>query len=151
MWRRATWPHLYPMASGPCWVSGGSFRNNSISTSIHNIGPRSSGKEKPSYLRLLPWALPRHHIHHQDPPENSLLLLQSDRALPPDRCHGSAGLHPSPGLWREAGPLYVLNINCFSSHLITLSGVNLLLAIVLFSTIVGEMLPVTNNSPLIGR
>ena len=31
-----------------------------------------------------------------------------------------------------------------------LSGVNLLLAIVLFSTIVGEMLPVTNNSPLIG-
>ena len=31
------------------------------------------------------------------------------------------------------------------------SGVNLLLAIVLFSTIVGEMLPVTNNTPLIGQ
>ena len=31
------------------------------------------------------------------------------------------------------------------------SGVNLLLAIVLFSTIVGEMLPVTNNTPLIGH
>ena len=29
-------------------------------------------------------------------------------------------------------------------------GVNLLLAIVLFSTIVGDMLPVTNNTPLIG-
>ena len=31
------------------------------------------------------------------------------------------------------------------------SGVNLLLAIVLFSTIVGDMLPVTNNTPLIGQ
>ena len=30
-------------------------------------------------------------------------------------------------------------------------GVNLLLAIVLFSTIVGDMLPVTNNTPLIGQ
>ena len=30
------------------------------------------------------------------------------------------------------------------------AGVNLLLAIVLFSTIVGDMLPVTNNTPLIG-
>ena len=30
------------------------------------------------------------------------------------------------------------------------SGVNLLLAIVLFSTIVGDMLPVTNSTPLIG-
>ena len=31
-----------------------------------------------------------------------------------------------------------------------ISGVNLLLAIVLFSTIVGDMLPVTNATPLIG-
>ena len=36
-------------------------------------------------------------------------------------------------------------INC-----LYISGVNLLLAIVLFSTIVGEMLPVTNATPLIG-
>ena len=34
---------------------------------------------------------------------------------------------------------------------ISFSGVNLLLAIVLFSTIVGDMLPVTNNTPLIGQ
>ena len=31
------------------------------------------------------------------------------------------------------------------------AGVNLLLAIVLFGTIVGDMLPVTNTTPLIGQ
>ena len=37
------------------------------------------------------------------------------------------------------------------SYLNHILGVNLLLAIVLFSTIVGDMLPVTNNTPLIGQ
>ena len=39
----------------------------------------------------------------------------------------------------------------FHDVTLSVSGVNLLLAIVLFSTIVGEMLPVTNNTPLIGQ
>ena len=35
--------------------------------------------------------------------------------------------------------------------LLPFPGVNLLLAIVLFGTIVGDMLPVTNTTPLIGQ
>ena len=67
---------------------------------------RGSCQAEPSYLRLLPWAVPWHHLHHQDQTENSLLFLQSDRALPAHRCHGRARLHAAPGLRREAGTVY---------------------------------------------
>ena len=51
---------------------------------------------------MLSGAVPGHHLHHQDPPEDALLLLQPDRALSADRLHGGAGLHAAPGLRGEA-------------------------------------------------
>ena len=36
---------------------------------------RCSCHKKWSYLRMLPWTLPWHHLHHQDQKKNSLLLL----------------------------------------------------------------------------
>ena len=71
-------------------------------TDTLNIAPRSARSEKRSYLRLLPGALPGHHLHLQDPAADPLLLLQPDRALPPDIFHGCAGLHPPARLGGEA-------------------------------------------------
>ena len=51
---------------------------------------------------MLPGAVPGHHVLHQDPAEDALLLLQSHHSLRADRLHGSAGLHPALGLWGEA-------------------------------------------------
>ena len=56
--------------------------------------------------------------------------------------------------WCTTGTGHLTSVPGIISDLISVmfcSGVNLLLAIVLFSTIVGEMLPVTNNTPLIGQ
>ena len=71
-------------------------------TDTLNIAPRSTRSEKRSYLRLLPGALPGHHLHLQDPAADPLLLLQPDRALPADRLHGRARLYVAAGLGREA-------------------------------------------------
>ena len=51
---------------------------------------------------MLPGAVSGHHVRHQDPAEDALLLLQPDRALSADRLHGGAGLHAAPGLRGEA-------------------------------------------------
>ena len=64
--------------------------------------PRSARRTKRSYLRLLPRAVSGHHLHLQDQAEDDVLLLQPDRALPPDRLHGGAGLHAAPRLRGEA-------------------------------------------------
>lgn len=44
-----------------------------------------------------------------------VLLLQPDRALPPDLQHGGARLHPAAGLGRETqsrSDTYLLSIQC---------------------------------------
>ena len=76
-------------------------------TDTLNIAPRSARSEKRSYLRLLPGALPGHHLHLQDPAADPLLLLQPDRALPADRLHGGARLHAAAGLGGEAQSRYL--------------------------------------------
>ena len=63
---------------------------------------RSAGHEERGDLRLLPRALPWHHLRRENPAENPLLLLQPHRALSSHRLHGRPWLHPAPGLGREA-------------------------------------------------
>ena len=63
---------------------------------------RSAGHEERGDLRLLPRALPGHHLRRENPAENPLLLLQPHRALSSHRLHGRPWLHLAPGLGREA-------------------------------------------------
>ena len=63
---------------------------------------RRARKAERGYLRVLPRALHRHHLHYHDPAADPLLLLQPDRALPPHIFHGCAGLHPPARLGGEA-------------------------------------------------
>ena len=62
---------------------------------------RSAREEEQCYIRLLSRAIRGHHLHCPHQKENSLLLLQSDRALRPHLQHGAARLHAAPGFRRE--------------------------------------------------
>ena len=68
---------------------------------IMSLVCRGPGGQELHPLRLLPRPLPRHHLHHQDPAEDALLLLQPYRALHPDRLHGRPRLHAPAGLGRK--------------------------------------------------
>ena len=83
---------------------------------------RSASDEERGNLRVLPRALPGHHLHHQDQVSSHwsragilssdwllqeadpVLLLQPDRALPADCLHGGARLHAAAGLGGETLP-----------------------------------------------
>ena len=111
---------------------------------------------------MLSRALPGHHLHHQDPAEDDVLLLQSDRALPPHLLDGHPWLHSPTRLGREAGTgcaiatYGLLNVMMMdlteetNFDTFPLTEVTIMLAITIFATIVGDMLPVTDSTPLIG-
>ena len=63
---------------------------------------RRTGGTARGVLRVLSGPLPGHHLHHQDPTTNALLLLQPDRALRADCLDGGARLHAAPRLGGEA-------------------------------------------------
>ena len=70
--------------------------------SVNLICCRRTCNQKRGGVRVLSSALPRCHLHHQDPEENLVLLLQPDRPLRPHRVHGRAGLHAAARLRRKA-------------------------------------------------
>ena len=101
-------------------------------------------------------ALPGHHLHNQDPPEDDVLLLQPDRALSADRLHGGAGLHAAPGLRGEAQPRYDDDDDdddvCWTqTALCDLLGVTILLSLTIFLNTVSSIIPITSDSPLVGK
>ena len=62
---------------------------------------RGSGYKKRGYLRLLPRAIPGHHLCYKNKKKNSLLFLQPDSALLAHCFHGCSGLHSSSGFRGE--------------------------------------------------
>ena len=56
--------------------------------------PRCARHQERGDIRVLSRTLPGHHLCDQNQEENSLLLLQPDRALSPHSIHGCAGIHP---------------------------------------------------------
>ncbi len=73
---------------------------NVYSSAISNL--RHPWQAQRGVLRLLPRALPGHHVRDQDQAQDALLLLQPHRALRAHRVHGGAGIHPAARLGREA-------------------------------------------------
>ena len=72
--------------------------------SVNLICCRRTCNQKRGGVRVLSSALPRCHLHHQDPEENLVLLLQPDRPLRPHRLHGCPRLHLAARLRGEALP-----------------------------------------------
>ena len=70
---------------------------------------RSSSQTEWGYLRVLPWTLSGHYLYNQNTPENNVLFLQSDCALPSDILHGGAGLYSAPGFRRKVILRWVVN------------------------------------------
>ena len=111
---------------------------------IHNTtwsALRCSWKTERSYLWVLPWTIPGHHLHHQDQAENSLLLFQLDRALSLDLLHGGPRLHSSSGLWREVITRYKfptelgnnkINLECWNPCLLVFISIQFLSKLNLF-------------------
>ena len=72
--------------------------------SVNLICCRRTCNQKRGGVRVLSSTLPRCHLHHQDPKENLVLLLQPDRPLRPHRLHGCPRLHLAARLRGEALP-----------------------------------------------
>ena len=142
---------------------------------------RCSSYQKWSILRVLPSSLPGYNFHNQDEETDVVLLLQPHHTLYSHCLHGSLRLYTSPRFWgktfirwglkrnfitvRENYENYSLNRPCqnqeqvalflFRKKLlvgnVTFSGVTILLSLTIFLNTVSEIIPITSDSPLIGK